>query len=124
MKIDQLSFTVLAAVSSAVIHVSAHAQDLAAGKAAFAQCAACHSIDGSNGVGPSLQGIAGRKAGTFAGFRFSRAMKDANYVWDAKTLDTFIGDPQKGVPGTVMPFSGLPDETQRAALVAYLQTLK
>jgi cytochrome c len=48
--------------------LAAHAQDVAAGKAAFAQCAACHSIDGSNGAGPSLKGIVGSKAGTFAAF--------------------------------------------------------
>ncbi len=102
----------------------AHAQDATAGKAVFAQCTACHSTDGSNGVGPSLQGVVGRKAGTFAGFRYSRAMKAATITWDATTLDGYIADPQKALPGNVMPFSGIPDAKQRADLIAYLTTLR
>jgi len=100
------------------------AQDVAAGKTAFTQCMACHSIDGSNGAGPSLKGIDGRKAGSFPGFRFSRAMKAAPHDWDAKTLEAYLADPQKLVPGNVMPFSGIADAKQRADLVAYVLTLK
>jgi cytochrome c len=100
------------------------AQDAAAGKAAFAGCAACHSVDGSNGAGPSLQGVVGRKAGVLAGFRYSRAMKAAGTTWDAASLDAYIADPQKLIPGNVMPFSGMPDAKERADLVAYLGTLK
>jgi cytochrome c len=103
---------------------AAQAQDLAAGKAVFAQCSACHSTDGSNGAGPSLKGVDGRKAGSFAGFRYSRAMKGAGYNWDAKTLDAYLADPQKALPGNVMPFSGVPDAKQRADLVAYVLSLK
>ena len=102
----------------------AQAQDAAAGKAAFAQCAACHSIDGSNGVGPSLQGVVGRKVGNFPGFRYSRAMKSAAFSWDASHLDAYLTDPQTALPGNVMPFSGVADTRARADLVAYLQTLK
>ena len=100
------------------------AQDAAAGKQDFAQCSVCHSIDGTNGVGPSLQGIVGRKAGMFAGFRFSRAMKGADITWDDKTLDAYLADPQKAIPGNVMPFSGLTDAKRRADLIAYLKTIK
>src|SRR5438105_12732440 len=101
-----------------------HAQDADAGKRVFLQCAACHSVDGSNGAGPSLKGIVGSKAGDFPGFRFSRAMKNSGIVWDAKTLDAYIANPQAAMPGNVMPYSGLPDAKQRADLVGYLQTLK
>jgi cytochrome c len=100
------------------------AQDAAAGKQLFAQCSVCHSIDGTNGVGPSVQGVMGRKAGTFSGFRYSRAMKGANITWDDKALDAYITDPQKAIPGNVMPFSGITDAKQRADLIAYLKTLK
>ena len=100
------------------------AQDAAAGKQLYAQCAVCHSVDGSNGVGPSLQGVVGRKAGSFAGFRYSRAMKSADITWDDKTLDAYLTDPQKVIPGNVMPFSGIADAAQRTAIVAYLKTLK
>lgn len=102
----------------------AGAQNVAAGKQAYAQCAACHSIDGSVGVGPSLQGVNGRLAGSAPGFRFSRAMKGAGYAWDAKTLDAYIANPQKAVPGNVMPYAGLDDAKQRADLIAYLASLK
>ena len=114
----------LAAASLALLVGSAHAQDATAGKAVFAQCTACHSIDGTNGAGPSLQGVAGRKAGSFAGFRYSRAMKNATTTWDAASLDAYIANPQAALPGNVMPFSGLPDAKQRGDLVAYLLTLK
>jgi len=103
---------------------AAPAQDAIAGKAAFAACSACHSVDGSNGAGPSLQGVVGRKAGGFAGFRYSRAMKAAGTAWEAVSLDAYIADPQKAIPGNVMPFSGLPDAKVRADIVAYLGTLK
>ena len=103
---------------------AAPAQDAIAGKAAFAACSACHSVDGSNGAGPSLQGVVGRKAGAFAGFRYSRAMKEAGTTWDAASLDAYIADPQKAMPGNVMPFSGIPDAKVRADIVAYLSTLK
>jgi cytochrome c len=112
------------AAASLLLMGSAHAQDASAGKAVFAQCTACHSIDGTNGAGPSLQGINGRKAGSFAGFRYSRAMKNATTTWDATSLDAYIASPQTALPGNVMPFSGLPDAKQRADLVAYLLTLK
>jgi cytochrome c len=104
--------------------LGAQAQDAAAGKVGFAPCAACHSVDGSNGTGPSLLGVLGRKSGSLAGFRYSRALKAAGTTWDAATLDAYIADPQKAVPGNVMPFSGVADATQRADIVAYLGTLK
>lgn len=100
------------------------AQDATAGKEVFAQCSVCHSTDGSRLVGPSLQGVVGRKAGTLAGFRYSRAMKAANITWDEKTLDAYIAAPQQMMPGNLMPFSGIGDVTQRADVIAYLRTLK
>jgi cytochrome c len=116
--------TWIATGALALAGTTAHAQDAAAGKTAFAQCAACHSIDGSNGAGPSLQGVVGRKAGSFPGFRYSRAMKAVAYSWDASSLDAYIANPQTAVPGNVMPFSGVADAKQRADLIAYLTTLK
>jgi cytochrome c len=80
---------------------AAPAQDATAGKAAFAPCAACHSVNGSNGAGPSLQGVVGRKAGVFEGFRYSRAMKAAGTTWDVASLDAYIADPQKAIPAVL-----------------------
>ncbi len=101
------------------------AQALAAGRIVFQQqCSACHSVDGSNGVGPTLRGITGSKSGDVPGFRFSQAMKDANLTWDEKTLDAYLSDTQKIVPGNQMPFPGIGNAKQRADLVVYLGTLK
>lgn len=100
------------------------AQDVAAGKATFAQCAVCHSIDGTDSVGPSLKGIMGRKAGSIEGFRYSRALRSSRLVWDAATLERFLSDPQSLVPGSLMPFAGIADAKTRADLISYLATLK
>jgi cytochrome c len=119
------NFRFLVGIAGAVLIPagSVLAQD-PAGKAAFAQCSVCHSTDGANGVGPSLKGVVGRKAGDFAGFRFSRALKASGLTWDEKNLDLYLTDPQKAVPGNVMPFAGLTDPKLRAALIAYLASLK
>ena len=112
------------ATTLALLAVTAQAQDLAAGKAAFAQCSACHSVDGSNGAGPSLQGIGGRKAGSFPGFRFSRAMKGAGFNWDEKALAAYLADPQKVVPGNVMPFSGVAECAAKYSKMVKVGTAK
>ncbi|MDB5849172.1 MAG: cytochrome c family protein [Rhodoferax sp.] len=115
---------IYAAALAALSFAGAHAQDVSAGKTVYAQCAACHSIDGTNGAGPSLKGVDGRKVGSFPGFRYSRAMKATAYNWDAAKLEAYIANPQTAIPGNVMPYSGLADAKQRADLVAYLQSLK
>src|SRR5262249_39758075 len=75
----------------------------------------CHTVErGVNNVGPSLSGVVGRKAGEIADFRYSPAMKKSGLTWTAQTLDMFIADPQKEVPGNRMPFAGMPDAGDRA----------
>jgi cytochrome c len=92
--------------------------------ASFSACAACHTADGSNGLGPSIKGVYGRKAGTGRGFTYSAAMKRVGVTWDDETLDAFIADPQKSIPGNLMPFPGVADAKQRADIVAYLKSVK
>ena len=101
-----------------------YAQDAEHGKTIFKPCAVCHATDHANRVGPGLEEIIGRKAGTIPGFRYSEAMKKSGIVWDAKTLDKYLESPQKVVPGNRMPYAGLKDPTDRTDLVAYLATLK
>lgn len=91
---------------------------------AFAVCAACHTLDGAHGLGPSVKGVFGRTAGTARGFNYSAAMRRAGVVWDDATLDAFIADPQSSIPGNVMPFAGVADAKQRADIVTYLKGLK
>ena len=62
-----------------------------------------------------------RKAGDLADYRYSPAMKRSGITWTAKSLDEFVADPQKMVPGNRMPYAGLPDARERANLLAYLQ---
>jgi cytochrome c len=91
----------------------------------FAQCAACHSLKPGvrSGVGPNLTGMFGKKAGTVAAdFKYSPAMSASTIRWNDKTLDNFLTDPKKAVPGTKMIFRGIAKPADRAALIAHLKT--
>ena len=90
----------------------------------FNQCAACHSTErGEHGIGPSLAGVFGRRAGTAAGFEFSQAMKDSGLTWNQANLDRYLTDPRGVVPGTTMAYNGVKDAAQRQAVINYLKTL-
>jgi cytochrome c len=95
----------------------------AQGQRVFGACAACHSLQpDQNMTGPSLAGLWNRKAGTLANFsRYSPALKSANIIWNDKTLDEWIEDPQQLVPGNEMTFAGIKDVRQRADLLAFLK---
>lgn len=92
------------------------------GAQAFTQCQACHTVqkDGKNGIGPNLNGLFSRRAGSVPGFSYSPALKASNLRWDDKTLNDFLAGPQRKVPGTRMPIS-VPDSAKRAAIIAYLK---
>lgn len=93
--------------------------------AAFAQCKACHAVEpGKHGIGPSLAGVYGTKAGELAGFEFSPALKASGLTWDDATLDKWLTAPMRLVPGTRMSYAGLSDPAKRAELVAYIKSLK
>ncbi len=92
---------------------------------AFAPCATCHSVNaGQNGIGPSLAGVFGRKAGSLPNFDYSAAMKASGKVWDETTLDNFLTSPMAAVPGTRMTYMGQSDPAKRKAVIDYLKTLK
>jgi cytochrome c len=99
--------------------------DPAQGGKAFQTCTACHSIKaGEHLTGPSLADIWQHKAGTVAGFqRYSDAMKRAELVWTEQTLDRWLSDPERVIPGTSMTFPGLPDSKVRRDVIAYLQAV-
>lgn len=101
------------------------AGDAAAGKTAFNKCAACHAVaPGVNKIGPSLYGIVGRHSGQVENYNYSAANKAADLTWDTATLDKYLVDPRGMVPGTKMIFVGLKNDTERANVIAYLETLK
>ncbi len=96
-----------------------------AGKKIFGRCAACHSLEaGQNRIGPSLNGVFGRKAGTAPGFNYSKAMKESNLVWNEETIGMHLADVKGFIPGnrmaTLFP-AGVKDPTERADLIAYLK---
>lgn len=99
---------------------AAPAGDPARGEQVYARCMACHSLE-ENRVGPRHCGLFGRHAGRAPGFSYSPAMRRSRIVWNEKTLDRFLTDPQKYVPGTAMVFSGVPDPAERADLIAWLK---
>ena len=97
--------------------------DAVAGRQVFKKCEACHSLEpGKNLVGPSLAGVIGRRVGSVPGYDYSPAMKQSNIVWSAVTLDSYLTDPQKVVPGNKMPFPGLKTDRDRADVIALLSS--
>ena len=95
--------------------------DAATGRQVYRKCQACHSLEaGKNALGPSLAGIVGKKSGEVPNYNYSAAMKAANMVWDAATLDAYLLDPQKLIPQNKMPFPGLKTANERKDVIAYL----
>lgn len=91
---------------------------------AFMVCRSCHATQaGQNGIGPTLAGIVGSKAGAAPGYAFSPALKASGIVWDRASLDTWLKGPMRMVPGTkmVIPVS---DPAKRKAIIDYMETLK
>ena len=109
---------VLCAATSA-----SYAQDAAAGEKVFAVCKACHQIgeNAKNGVGPNLNGVIGRAAGSVAGYAYSDANKKSGITWDEATFKEYIADPKAKVPGTKMTYAGLKDQQKVNDLLAYLK---
>jgi len=115
------------AVSSVGVRAepTAAAPDLALGKQAFAPCMVCHRVTkGDNAIGPSLYKVVGRKVATAPGFNYSPAMKAHGGAWTPEKLDAYLTNPRQVVPGTLMSYPGQKDPAKRAALIAYLKTLK
>lgn len=119
-----LSLLVPVLAMAAAAAPPAAAQDAAAGAKLFARCQLCHQIDAAkgSGLGPNLAGVVGRKAGTFARFSYSPALARSGIVWTKETLEAFLANPQKLVPGNRMAFAGVPAAQERADLIAFLAT--
>src|SRR5262245_20866597 len=103
----------IAAVTITLTSGAAVAQDAAEGEKVFRrQCFVCHTAEkgGPTKQGPNLFGIVGRKTGSVEGFRYSNANKKADITWSPETLDPYLANPRKVIPGTIMAFAGLPKE--------------
>ena len=88
-------------------------------------CTTCHSfVAGKNGLGPSLWGVVGRRAGLLPDYPYSAALRQSGIVWTPRKLDRWLSGPMVMVPGTRMSFGGYADASQRKAVIDYLKTLK
>jgi cytochrome c len=101
----------------------AAAQDAALGEKVFLKCKACHQIGegAKNAVGPVLNGVVGRKAGTYADYSYSEANKSSGLTWDEATLKEYLKNPRAKVPGTKMIFPGLTKDDDIDNVIAYLK---
>lgn len=118
--------TLVSIVTISMIGFSS-AQDVDAGAKVFKKCKACHAVGegAKNKVGPQLNDVLGRMAGSIEGYRYSKAMKavgDEGLVWDEATIDEFLIKPKKLIKKTKMSFVGLKKEKDRVNLIAYLKT--
>lgn len=116
-------------VFGALSFKTASAQDAKAGAKVFKKCKACHAIGegAKNKLGPHLNKLLGRTAGTLEGFKYSKAMKEAGTagtVWKEDTLDQYLTAPKKFIKGTKMAFAGLKKVEDRKNLLAYLASLE
>jgi len=118
----KLTSTILFAAVSAMASNAALAQDVAAGKTSFNKCLPCHSVGegAKNKVGPELNGLNGRKAGSAPDYSYSEANKNSGLTWDEATFKDYIKDPRAKIPGTKMVFAGIKNEKEANDLWAYI----
>jgi len=114
---------VFGAALIAVMVATASAADVDNGKSIWNKCRACHQIgeNAKNMVGPELNGLFGRKAGSAPGFNYSEANKGSGITWDEATFREYIKNPKGKIPNTKMVFAGLSDDQDIDDLIAYLK---
>ena len=100
--------------------------DVEKGKAVFAKCTSCHTIDqgGANGIGPNLYGVMGEAIGQgHGGFAFSDALKTKGGNWTFEAMSDWLKSPKAFAPGTKMTFAGLSKPEDRANLLVYMNSM-
>ncbi|HTR15329.1 MAG TPA: cytochrome c family protein [Roseiarcus sp.] len=99
------------------------AGDPVAGETAFRVCRTCHQIGETarNFVGPELNGVVGRKAGTVVGYNYSDAVKNSGLAWDEATLAKYLKNPLQVLPGAKMAYPGMQSDEDVANVIAYLK---
>jgi cytochrome c len=118
-----IRFLGLTFVALLALNGSAIAQDAAAGEKVFVKCKVCHQVGetAKNGVGPVLNGIVGRPAGSVEGYNYTPANKNSGLTWDEATLKEYLKNPRAKIVGTKMVFPGLPNDADIDNLIAYLK---
>ena len=117
------SIAVSALILAASFRAATAEGDVSAGETTFKVCRTCHQIGekARNFVGPELNGVLGRKAGTAPGYNYSDANKNSGLTWDEATLTKYLHVPREVVPGTKMAFPGLGNDDDIANVIAYLK---
>jgi cytochrome c len=118
-----MRFALIVPLALVLSPVASQAQDAAAGEKVFAQCRACHQVGptAKNAVGPHLNGLFGRTAGSVEGYNYSPANKNSGITWDEAVFREYIQNPRGKIPGTKMIYAGLKDEQRTNDLIAYLK---
>ena len=121
-----LALLLAAALTAGLPAAGARGADAGRGKALYGQCKRCHQVGGGarHRIGPHLNDVFGRAAGSLADFRYSKAMRGAGsggLVWTEATLDAFLADPRALVARSRMSFAGMKGARDRADLLAWLR---
>ncbi len=113
---------IVAAALIAASSMPGMAQDAQKGKTVFNVCLVCHAIGpgAQNKIGPELNGLDGRKAGTVPNFAYSDANKNSGITWNEETFEDYIKNPAAKIPDTKMTFAGLKNDQQAKDLWAYI----
>ena len=122
MRVLLISAALLLTAGGAIAAEPLHG-DPARGEKIYDRCMACHSLDRDR-TGPRHEGVVGRRVASVPGFNYSPAMRKAGaagMVWDEATLDKFLENPTKFIPGTRMTYAGIKNAQERADLIAYLK---
>ena len=120
-RIGVVALALAGLVFAGAVSAAPDAAALKRGEDVYARCAACHAIE-ANRTGPQHCGLFGRRAGTAPGFDgYSKAMRASGIVWDEHSLNVFLQDPIKAVPGTAMGYAGVKDDKERSELIAWLR---
>ena len=114
---------IIGAVVAVVSSAMALAQDVEAGQTSFKKCQVCHDVGeaAKNKIGPILNGLDGRKAGSVEGYSYSDANKNSGIAWSETTFKEYINDPRAKIPDTKMVFPGIKNEKEAGDLWAYLK---
>ena len=123
MKTWMFAVGISAIIAGAAAAAPAPKGNAAHGQQLFTRCAACHKVgpNPARSMGPSLNGVVGRVAGSQGGYSYSPAMKASGIKWDEASIDRLLQGPSKLVPGTKMIFPGMAAAQDRADVIAYLK---
>lgn len=124
MRREIKAIALIATVLTSSLAVAQTAGNATNGKALFDQrCSLCHALNGQAAAGPSLGGVVGNKAAaTSSDYAYTKELRASNLTWDIVTLDRYLADPMRTVPGTSMPIN-IPDAIERRDVIAYIATL-